>query len=269
MGITSAVFLPRQRTLRQLVRQVWRVEGVWPHGCVERILPKGVAELIFDLSTDDVHFRKHGQVARMPRCVLNGLNLTPVDLLHQRGHSFLGIQLEAPAVRCLFGVPTHELTDRVVDAELLSRELTPLWHQLAERTTFEERVGLLMPWLDKALHSHGTGALRSPWSVLCETPAGSRLSVKESARRYGCSERHFRRQCVEWLGVGPERFVSYRRYLGALKLLHDATCRLTEVALSAGYYDQSHFIRDFRAFAGLSPGHYRRLRNDPLGHLLL
>jgi AraC-like DNA-binding protein len=58
---------------------------------------------------------------------------------------------------------------------------------------------------------------------------------------------------VARVGITPKRFASLRRFEQAVALARTSPS-LTETALAAGYYDQSHFIRDFRRFSGAAPG---------------
>jgi AraC-like DNA-binding protein len=84
---------------------------------------------------------------------------------------------------------------------------------------------------------------------------------------YNVSERHLSRLCKEFLGVKAEDFILYRKYLAGLARLHDPSAPLTEVAYASGFYDQSHFIREFKAFTGLTPKQYRKQMSDLPGHL--
>jgi methylphosphotriester-DNA--protein-cysteine methyltransferase len=59
------------------------------------------------------------------------------------------------------------------------------------------------------------------------------------------------------VGVTPKRYASLARFERALQLARGAAS-LTHAALDAGYYDQSHFIRDFTRFAGGPPGQFLR-----------
>jgi AraC-like DNA-binding protein len=92
-------------------------------------------------------------------------------------------------------------------------------------------------------------------------------SVKSLSAYYNVSERHLARLCNEFLGVKAEEFIGYRKYLASLAGLHDPSVSLTELAYASGFYDQSHFIREFKAFTGLTPKQYRQQMSDLPGHL--
>jgi AraC-like DNA-binding protein len=97
------------------------------------------------------------------------------------------------------------------------------------------------PVVSGALHAIGAGA--------------GAIRVGRIARDLGVSqdtlEKRFRRD----VGASPKQFASIARLRRALELSRENTT-LTSLALDAGYYDQSHFIRDFRAFTGDAPGRF-------------
>jgi AraC-like DNA-binding protein len=57
-------------------------------------------------------------------------------------------------------------------------------------------------------------------------------------------------------GYSPKAFVRVVRFYRSLREIKHAATSLTDVGLSAGYYDQSHFIHDFRQFTGTTPAKF-------------
>lgn len=78
------------------------------------------------------------------------------------------------------------------------------------------------------------------------------VGVANVARVLGVSVRQFERRFLARVGVTPKRYAALRR-LERVTALAKSAPSLTAAALEAGYYDQSHFIRDFRRFSGTSP----------------
>lgn len=80
------------------------------------------------------------------------------------------------------------------------------------------------------------------------------LSVATLARSEGMSERQLLRLFDSELGVGPKAFSRVVRFQHALAGLFASNGdRALNLALDAGYYDQAHFIHDFRALCGVTP----------------
>ena len=67
--------------------------------------------------------------------------------------------------------------------------------------------------------------------------------------------------------MNTETFLLYKKYLESLQLLHNPNLSLTQIGLKAGYYDQSHFIREFKSFTTLTPKDYQASITDLPGHI--
>lgn len=159
-------------------------------------------------------------------------------------------------VGCL-GIPASKLTGRSVGLEdLLS---PPRAREARERilaaNTTEQRVEAMEQFLLKLPFVRDPLVERA-LDLLTRNP-DEEAQVARVALDLEISERQLERRFVERVGMPPKRFVSLRRFEHALALARTAES-LTNVALEAGYYDQSHFIRDFRRFAGMAPSELLR-----------
>jgi AraC-like DNA-binding protein len=84
--------------------------------------------------------------------------------------------------------------------------------------------------------------------------------VAKVAAALDCSHRHFIARFSAAMGLAPKRFARLARFGRVLRRLEQRPhVAWSELALDAGYADQAHFTRDFRAFAGIAPGRYRAM----------
>jgi AraC-like DNA-binding protein len=87
---------------------------------------------------------------------------------------------------------------------------------------------------------------------------GGLVPVEEASRSAGISPRNLGRLFGRFLGFSPKYFARIVRFQKALRILmNDATTTLGTVSAECGYFDQSHFVRDFRRFTGGVPRGYR------------
>jgi AraC-like DNA-binding protein len=85
-----------------------------------------------------------------------------------------------------------------------------------------------------------------------------RSTVKALSEATGCSSRTLERLFASYLGVSPKRLATVLRFQVALQtLMRDPGCALADVASAAGYFDQSHFVKEFRRMTGGVPRGYR------------
>lgn len=93
------------------------------------------------------------------------------------------------------------------------------------------------------------------------------LSVKTLADSLCYSPRHLSRKIIEATGLNAEEILLYKKYLHAVHLIHYTSLSLTEIAYDCHFSDQSHFIKSFKAFTGMTPGEYKRIKSDVKGHV--
>jgi AraC-like DNA-binding protein len=95
--------------------------------------------------------------------------------------------------------------------------------------------------------------VRHAWDRLIAS--SGRTSMTSIKRDIGCSQRHLITQFKREIGVTPKVLARMLRFSEATRAMQTGhVTSLADVALRSGYYDQSHFNRDARQFAGTTPG---------------
>jgi AraC-like DNA-binding protein len=135
---------------------------------------------------------------------------------------------------------------------------------LAEADSFESRVAITKQWLLKKMSPiHDRERCISRFLATDPTP----VSVAGLASEFCYSTRQLHRKTAELFGMSTEALIGYRRYVHALRLIHYSNESLTRIGYDCHYYDQAHFIREFKEYAGLTPGEYRQQKSRLAGHL--
>jgi AraC-like DNA-binding protein len=154
--------------------------------------------------------------------------------------------------RRLLGMPMGELTRQVVELEDLIGT-----NELSERLAAAPDWGTRFALLERAIAERTLAAppvapeLEWVWQRLHED-----VPIGELAAKLGWSRRHLAATVHRELGMAPKPLARLLRFERAVERLR-AGADLTDVALDSGYYDQAHFNRDFKAFAGVTPTEYR------------
>jgi AraC-like DNA-binding protein len=84
------------------------------------------------------------------------------------------------------------------------------------------------------------------------------LKVEDLAARYSQNTRTLQRLFARYVGVSPKWVIQRYRLHEAAQRLASGDVKQTELALKLGYADQAHFVRDFKAVVGKSPGAYMK-----------
>ena len=87
------------------------------------------------------------------------------------------------------------------------------------------------------------------------------IQIKQMAQEIGFSHKHLRATFQDVVGVSPKKYLQILQINHTLRdFAHSPQINLTEIALNHGFYDQSHFIRVFKSFAGMTPSAFRKKR---------
>jgi AraC-like DNA-binding protein len=170
-----------------------------------------------------------------------------------------GIQVDVtPLAACrLFGVPMCEMLDLVVPlGDVLGRRGEELTARVSDARIGVERFAVLEGLLASLVDDGPQPAPKVAW--LCNQLAepGGNARVTKLADEVGWSRRHLEVRFRQQVGVAPKTYARLVRFRRAVLQLtdHGSKASLARVALECGYYDQAHFNRDFRVFAGCRPG---------------
>jgi AraC-like DNA-binding protein len=103
----------------------------------------------------------------------------------------------------------------------------------------------------------------APWQAkrACErleSDLGGTLSLQQIAAEFDLSVSHFSRAFRISTGLPPHQWLLRQRVKAAKQLMTVRDLSLSEIAMSAGFANQSHFTRVFSAAVGVSPGVWRR-----------
>jgi AraC-like DNA-binding protein len=88
-------------------------------------------------------------------------------------------------------------------------------------------------------------------------------TMENVASRFGISARYMQQLFVQYTGLSPKLYSQINRFQNSLQLVRAGNTSLTSIAYECGYSDQSHFIKEFKAFTGYTPSGYS-IENSPV-----
>ncbi|HKP70295.1 MAG TPA: helix-turn-helix domain-containing protein [Pyrinomonadaceae bacterium] len=241
--------------LCQIVKCYWALEYDKQHGSQpELVLPDGCPEIVFNLS--DRFLRVHSDSEeRQPGTLFAGQMSRSIMLRPSGSVKLFGVRLQPAGASSLVNFPVSEITDAIVGFDdACGREGRELEERLNLATTFEERIWIFEAWVrTKRSQTVNRDQLASEASLLIAEGRGSH-SISTIANRIGVSERRLERHFKHRIGISPKTFSRIVRFQAVVRSVqNDMTVDVLETALDLGYYDQSHLIRDFREFSGITP----------------
>jgi AraC-like DNA-binding protein len=291
LGRWRAAKRPAKSRLRDYVLGYFASEGFLPKPLHERHLPSREVAIVLNFATphriidpsDPKRTTEHG-------------NAWIVALQHRHqireafgARDFMMIRLTPIGALTLLGTPMDLLTDRIFALEDVDSRFSRLLTSHAETTHhWADRFDIVENIIAARLASAPTppAGLLHAWRILQESP--NHVDLARLPEDFGCSRRHLIAQFHKYFGMAPKMIARISRFHMAVAAVHrlgrrdplpyvegkpyldcqadhsvrTATLRWADLALGCGYYDQSHFINEFKSFSGLSPLEFLQRTRD-------
>jgi AraC-like DNA-binding protein len=165
-------------------------------------------------------------------------------------------------------MPASEITNTDVPLEFLWGRTTVerLREQLLAALSPDNALdrleaGLLSVWKDQVSHPAVAFALRR----FRATPSLARIQTVTDAT--GLSPKRFIERFKTEVGVTPKQYCRLLRFQCAVQLTYKREVNWAQLALDCGYFDQAHFIHEFREFSGLTPCGYQTACTEFQNHV--
>jgi AraC-like DNA-binding protein len=188
---------------------------------------------------------------------LYGQTVKPDALSLQGDFTLIAYFFYPYTVRSLFGIMAHELTDNCVDLAFMQQSRTfSLKEQLLNLPSLPDRLQLLDRFIVQLSLSTYTDRkiVFATHEILQNNAPDALIKIQQELN---ISERTFQRLFEGHVGIAPRMFSRICQFKAAFQQLnHHRFSKLSDVAYDHGFADQSHFIRTFKEFTGLTPKEY-------------
>jgi AraC-like DNA-binding protein len=172
----------------------------------------------------------------------------------------LGVRFRPDGAYPFLKLPSQELTGSIASLDQVSAKLDrEIDSRVQDSVSIPERIASMEKILVRQLDGvEGPDVvLRGAIEMILRT--SGQISIDALADRLGVSGRQLERKFRQRVGIEPKllcRIIRFQEIFQALERSEEG--RWLSAALDCGYYDQAHFIRDFKRFSGLCPSSYFR-----------
>ena len=257
--------------LSEFVKVMWYWDGyVQPHAR-ERLLPDGCMTIAFSLGERSLLQRSHSPAPaeNVAGQVICGARSTSMVLDTADMVTTLGIQFKPGGGFPFLRMPASELRDLCVPLDdVFGAGARSLRERLLGCVGPAEMFAVAEHWL----LSHAANGLEGHPAVAYATQQFSEGTLAQPLSsvldRIGYSQRHFNQLFADEVGLTPKRFLRVRRFQRVITSISTLpSVDWADLAVRCGYYDQPHFVHDFRGFCGLTPAAYLAHRTPHLNHV--
>ena len=174
------------------------------------------------------------------------------------GSGALVVNFREGGAGILLRVPLDRLFTATVDlSEFISlEEIEQLSRDMESAHDDAARVAVVETLLLMRLRTPFSNAMVMA-AIRAMRAARGAIVVRSMAKALGVSQDRLEKQFRRFVGATPKQYCSILRFRNALASANPQT-RFTDIAVEAGYYDQSHFIREFRSVTGMTPRQFFR-----------
>lgn len=251
---------PPDKDLREFVKCFWTLKvPKGPNPQRQRIVPDGCIEIIFTLGDDVKRFVSKRKYIIQPRSMVLGQITEPFYI------EPIGI-VDVFAIRFFPGgfIPFTTLSikdlenkETKLEAVFEKNVATDLERKITHAANTEERIQHAQAFLLNQLRDSEIidNILKSTVDLIFSSKG--RISIHELLKNDPSKRRQLERKFSKSVGLGPKQLARIIRFQTALKmLLNNEIENLTNLAYENEYYDQAHFIKDFREFTGINPNKF-------------
>jgi AraC-like DNA-binding protein len=250
MDIGFRRYAPRD-PLARYVQFLWSYEHYAQPHARERLLPTGTMNLVVTIDS-------HG----VARAMVSGAHSRYFLLDTSKPFSAVAVSFKAGGGYPFFGLPAGELQNLIVPLDaLVGVEARDLCDGLTEAATTLARFRVLERFLLERLDDTIGPSAAVRYALAAFSGAGRVPQVAAIAEYVGWTATKLIGKFRAEVGLAPKAFCRVARFgnvLAALDGGHDVDW--IEIALTCGYFDQPHFVHDFKEFSGVTPSEYLRER---------
>lgn len=244
--------------LSRFIAWYWCAESIEAAPNKARIIPDGYPEFVFHYG-QQFRICLHGQWHIQGTALLGGQMQQYFFLENTGPAGIFGITFHPPALTHLFALNMASYTDRVVD---ISEVFGPAFslpekilaaHSTAARIAASEEYLRHLICEDTSRHpvDHALKILRDRHGL---------ISMEELSREIGLGSRQLQRLFQRYVGVTPKFYARIIRFNTVFAMMRKGGVSWADVVHASGYYDQSHFIRNFKGFTGEDPATYEFIK---------
>lgn len=257
-----------------VVEHIVFYEGYSPPHQMERLIPDGGIDLVIDLTPVPKNLYNNadfGRFTAFKKAWISGIQRGFLTIDTGQNSSMLVLRFRAGMAHGLFQFPLCELANSVVEMDLVwGSDFLHLREHLLEQATPEAKIAALEHWLLRRLRQESEPHPVVGYALQRIHRDPQLLTVADIQAKTGFSNKHFIHLFEKYVGTTPKAYLRTIRFQRVLAEIEKSRkIQWTDLAYSCGYYDQAHFIKEFRHFSGLNPTAYLAERGEYLNYIPL
>ena len=266
-------YIPRF-PLDQFIQALIYFEGIQHAHTVDRLLPNGETEILIDFHDTPQYIYDNNTLKEIQACNhvwAAGVRTEPITIPAGSMASMMVVSFKKGMSYPFYPFPVSEVADHVLDSDLIwGDEFALVREQMLETADIDGRFALMENFLLDKFASRLVVDECVSFAVSEMSRNPDRLNIARMNAKIGYSQKHFISMFKRRVGLTPKAYLKIMRFQKAIRTIESipgSSIDWAAISYDCGFYDQSHFINDFRVFSGFTPEEYLTKKSDYLNYV--
>ncbi|MBI4931184.1 MAG: helix-turn-helix transcriptional regulator [Bacteroidetes bacterium] len=252
-------------SLADYVQLIWIMESENETEKYEKsqIMPDGIVEVIFHYEEPFITHEQNGEKFKQPKGFAVSMMRKYIEIESDGKTGFISIRFFPWGAYHFFKEPIKYFLDQTIDSEKLWKEQNEkMLKKISSTSNHEEKINIVEDFLVEQLKENKQNDKQIDDAVKLIRTSKGQIPIEEIAEKVFLTKRTLERKFLETVGTSPKIFSRITRFLNICHHLEEHRNKtLTQLTYECGYYDQAHFIKDFREFSGFTPKEFFAKQN--------
>jgi len=249
--------------LRHLIKYFWVLKSDSQMVVNHKLLPVNSIDMIMNFAEPIKYISADGVETVTAKAHFNGIR-DRYFIIQQAGIiDVIGISFFSAGVYPLLKVPLYEFKNKTMELDdVISRFAAEIEEKISKVNQIEERLDIIEEEMVRRIDSELILEFSDYKYLNTFYGNNSDYNVNQFCTKQGISQRKLERDFNKYVGISPIVFQKINRYQKTLNaMLYNRAMNLTATAYANNYYDQNHFIKDFKSFTGCTPTTFLRQKS--------
>jgi len=243
--------------LAKYIQQIWILESEFEEDYYpkERIMPDGIVEIVFHYQDPFITYSQSGEGYRQPKGFAISQMSKFIEIESKGRIGFISVRFFPWGAYHFFKTPIKSFLDGTINlTEIWPEHYQQIIEELGNAQSSEERLNILQQFLLNRLQENIKDDPLLDDAVKLIRSSKGQLSIEELCGKTGFSKKQLERKFLTTVGTTPKIFSRISRFLNICQNLDDSSNKtLSQLTYECGYFDQAHFIKEFKQFSGFTP----------------
>ena len=263
-------FIQPHEALKPYIKHYWTMESsTFESDVCERVIPTANVQLMFHYRKPFVVKNNDSTLTHQPKSIISGINNSYFDVSTSGQAGVIAVVFNPTGACHFFRFPLMEVENQSVNLrDIFNKEIMQIEEKICNETLMGKRIEVIEEFLlQKLLPIHNSNLILIQNSLNLLKQNRGQISALELSGKLSVTTKSLERKFSALLGKTPKQFIKLIRFQEVvLDISRNRNIDLTEYAYRYGYFDQSHFIKDFKNYTGYTPKEFLSL--CPCDHIV-